>query len=250
MGTSSWSISTDITRELGHRRMLRRLDTESPSITSGHVRPSTASTGTLDSHIVNIYFIFEWYNVCYWSLADSFISALDLEEKRLKKKGLSFWSIHNSVIVLHTLSLCVLVGLVYLFGWPAVRQSTSRDRLTWSIQAPFFLVQSFVAFSLLEVVNYIEHYGLDRKEIQPGKYTRVREAVNVRLIPIIGDTYALLECWIPIQQLFIVQIAAPFRSSHSCRPAISSTAIFREQSADAIGLPCHDSNSIGATSVV
>jgi len=28
----------------------------------------------------------------------------------------------------------------------------------------FFLGQSFIAFSLLEIINYIEHYGLERQE--------------------------------------------------------------------------------------
>ena len=30
-----------------------------------------------------------------------------------------------------------------------------------------------MAFSLLELVNYVEHYGLSRAEISPGKYERV-----------------------------------------------------------------------------
>jgi len=36
----------------------------------------------------------------------------------------------------------------------------------------FFALQSLVAFSSLEVTNYIEHYGLVRKEISPGIYER------------------------------------------------------------------------------
>ncbi len=41
--------------------------------------------------------------------------------------------------------------------------------------ALYFIVQSIVAVSLLEVVNYIEHYGLLRKKMNDGKY----EPVNV-----------------------------------------------------------------------
>lgn len=40
----------------------------------------------------------------------------------------------------------------------------------------FFVAQGAVAFSLLEVVNYLEHYGLLRREISPGSYERVRPA--------------------------------------------------------------------------
>jgi alkane 1-monooxygenase len=36
-----------------------------------------------------------------------------------------------------------------------------------------FVAQSVVAFSLLEAVNYIEHYGLVRRELAPGKYEPV-----------------------------------------------------------------------------
>jgi alkane 1-monooxygenase len=36
----------------------------------------------------------------------------------------------------------------------------------------FFAVQSLVAMVLLETINYIEHYGLERREIRPGVYER------------------------------------------------------------------------------
>ena len=34
-------------------------------------------------------------------------------------------------------------------------------------------VQSILAFSLLEIVNYTEYYGIVRKEISPGRYATV-----------------------------------------------------------------------------
>jgi len=37
----------------------------------------------------------------------------------------------------------------------------------------FFLFQSLVAFVLLELVNYIEHYGLSRKPLGNGRYEKV-----------------------------------------------------------------------------
>jgi alkane 1-monooxygenase len=50
--------------------------------------------------------------------------------------------------------------------------STLLNRVTWEVPV-FFFVQSFLAFTLLELVNYVEHYGIVRKEISPGKYERV-----------------------------------------------------------------------------
>ena len=37
-----------------------------------------------------------------------------------------------------------------------------------------FLIQAFVAVLLLELVNYIEHYGLTRKNLENGKYEFVQ----------------------------------------------------------------------------
>ncbi|HEY9117509.1 MAG TPA: fatty acid desaturase, partial [Roseivirga sp.] len=42
----------------------------------------------------------------------------------------------------------------------------------WQVPV-FFFAQSVLAFTLLELVNYIEHYGIVRKELEPGKYERV-----------------------------------------------------------------------------
>jgi alkane 1-monooxygenase len=46
------------------------------------------------------------------------------------------------------------------------------NRIPWEVPL-FFFAQSFLAFSLLELVNYVEHYGIMRKEISPGRYERV-----------------------------------------------------------------------------
>ncbi len=41
--------------------------------------------------------------------------------------------------------------------------------------AVFFLAQSLVAITLLEIVNYVEHYGLQRRPLGDGRYERVTE---------------------------------------------------------------------------
>lgn len=40
----------------------------------------------------------------------------------------------------------------------------------------FFVAQSIVGFTLLEIINYLEHYGLQRKELRPGRFERVQPA--------------------------------------------------------------------------
>ena len=50
-------------------------------------------------------------------------------------------------------------GLIAWFGWSV---------------APWLVVQAVLGFSLLEVVNYLEHYGLRRQKMPNGRYERVR----------------------------------------------------------------------------
>ena len=38
------------------------------------------------------------------------------------------------------------------------------------------MAQGVVAFTMLEVINYLEHYGLERRETRPGRYERVQPA--------------------------------------------------------------------------
>ncbi|MCE7993118.1 MAG: alkane 1-monooxygenase [Roseivirga sp.] len=103
----------------------------------------------------------------FWlrSVVGGYRSAWKLERARLERKGKAFWSIGNEMIwytVLPVLFCALLTAVVSL--WQSV--------FMWQVPL-FFFVQSFLAFSLLEIVNYIEHYGIVRKEISPGKYERV-----------------------------------------------------------------------------
>jgi alkane 1-monooxygenase len=95
----------------------------------------------------------------------SFKSAWNIEKKRLQKKGVPVWSFENEMI----LYVLVTLGLA-LALFAAVSYATGS--LQW-VSLGFFFAQSWFAFSLLELVNYIEHYGLQRKEIAPGKYEKV-----------------------------------------------------------------------------
>jgi len=97
------------------------------------------------------------------SVVFSFLSACHLESKRLQKENLSVYSLrHNQMI-----QYVMFIGLTFvMFGLIGGIGSVI-----------FFLAQSIVGFSLLEIVNYIEHYGLRRKEIG-GKGSGVYEKVS------------------------------------------------------------------------
>ncbi|MGM0766609.1 MAG: alkane 1-monooxygenase [Pseudomonadota bacterium] len=87
----------------------------------------------------------------------NFLNAWKLEAERLQRKGHKALSWRNELIWWYSLSALVGVGFTVAFGW---------------LGAAFFLGQSFVAFTLLEIVNYLEHYGLHRRKLDNGRYER------------------------------------------------------------------------------
>lgn len=94
-------------------------------------------------------------NVYYHVLASTIrgnISAWKIEAKRLRRKNVSLFSFQNAFLRGHGMSL-VLVGLAYLMGG-----------LTgmW-----FFIACALWGKALLEIVNYMEHYGMVRLPEQP-----------------------------------------------------------------------------------
>jgi alkane 1-monooxygenase len=89
------------------------------------------------------------------SVWNNFKNAWILEAKRLQRRGLPAW--RNEMLVWSLLSLMFAVAAWYFFG---------------AMGLLFFLAQSVVAFCELEVINYIEHYGLTRRETGHG-YERV-----------------------------------------------------------------------------
>ncbi len=103
----------------------------------------------------------------FWlrSVFNGYSSAWQLEFARLKRKGFAKWGVKNQMIwfailpVLFTALLTVLSSIYFgVYKWEVI---------------VFMTVQSILAFSLLEIVNYIEHYGIVRKEVSPGRYETV-----------------------------------------------------------------------------
>jgi alkane 1-monooxygenase len=92
-------------------------------------------------------------------VVDSVKSAVELERSRAKRVGIAAWSLKHR-LTRYSLTLAGIYAVLALTtGWAGVL---------------FFALQSFIAFTLLEVINYVEHYGLQRREKSPGKYERVQ----------------------------------------------------------------------------
>jgi alkane 1-monooxygenase len=86
-------------------------------------------------------------------------SALEIEREHLERDGHKFWSLRNDIFNAWLMTLVLFGGLALAFG-PVV--------------LPYLLIQAVIGFSLLEVVNYLEHYGLLRQTREDGRYERTR----------------------------------------------------------------------------
>ncbi|MFN3851933.1 MAG: alkane 1-monooxygenase [Spirosomataceae bacterium] len=103
----------------------------------------------------------------FWkqTLVGSFRSAWQIEQKRLEKQGKNPNGIQNEMyrVILFPILLCTIMTLTMSF---------LSGRFEWIIPV-FFIVQSVIAILSLECVNYIEHYGITRREVSEGRYERV-----------------------------------------------------------------------------
>ncbi|MFY9264496.1 MAG: alkane 1-monooxygenase [Solirubrobacterales bacterium] len=88
-------------------------------------------------------------------------SAWRLENTRFERLGRSRWTINNDILNAWLMSLVLFGGLTAIFGW---------------VVLPYLVIQGVVGFCLLEVVNYIEHYGLLRQHADGDRYERCRAA--------------------------------------------------------------------------
>jgi alkane 1-monooxygenase len=106
-----------------------------------------------------------FYGFWWRSVTQGYLSAWHLELERLKKKGQGFWSLSNQMIWFQFFPIAFIVFFFGLFSF-------IQGRWVWEVPA-FFFVQSFLAFSLLELVNYLEHYGMERAKLPSGQYEKV-----------------------------------------------------------------------------
>lgn len=87
----------------------------------------------------------------------SLTSSWHLERERLARTGSSPWTYKNDILNAWAMTLALYAILIAVFGW---------------VVLPYLVIQSVVGASLLEVVNYLEHYGLMRQKREDGRYER------------------------------------------------------------------------------
>lgn len=87
----------------------------------------------------------------------SLASAWGIEKTRLARAGKSPWTWENENLQAWGVTALLFGALALAFGW---------------VVLPFLIVQAAIGASLLEAVNYIEHYGLLRQKSGDGRYER------------------------------------------------------------------------------
>ncbi len=93
------------------------------------------------------------------TVSGSLRSAWRLEQPRFRRRHQSHWSLRNDVLNAWALSLALWGALLLVFGLRIL---------------PFLVLQALVGIALLEIVNYLEHYGLLRQREASGRWERVR----------------------------------------------------------------------------
>lgn len=97
---------------------------------------------------------YEFYPRC---VIGSIKSGWNLERKRLEKQGKSVWSLDNEILEGWLLTSAIWGAMIAWLGWAVL---------------PFMIITAIYGGSLLEIVNYLEHYGLLRQKKEDGSYER------------------------------------------------------------------------------
>jgi alkane 1-monooxygenase len=87
----------------------------------------------------------------------SYLSAWKIANNEMRKKGLPILHLKNEMLQAHLIQFA-LVALIFFMFTPLI--------------TAYFLAAAFIGILLLETVNYIEHYGLQRKQNASGNYER------------------------------------------------------------------------------
>ena len=91
-------------------------------------------------------------------LRGEFLDTWQIESARQARRQRSRWSLQNR-LVRYVLTWLVIYGVIAVVaGWQG---------LIW------FALQSLIGITMLAMVNYLEHYGLTRREIAPGRFEPV-----------------------------------------------------------------------------
>ena len=116
-----------------------------------HTRVATPEDPATSRFGENFY---EFFPRC---VVGSFKSAWEIEAKRLQREGKSVWNYSNDNLQTWAMTLVFWTAITVWLGWTALAMA---------------VIAAVYGGSLLEVVNYLEHYGLKRQKRADGGYER------------------------------------------------------------------------------
>ncbi len=99
------------------------------------------------------------YSFWFRSISGVYRGAWRISNSEMKKKGLPAFHWRNEMLQLQMLTLLFLAAIIIIFGLAAL---------------PYFLAAATIGILLLETVNYIEHYGLERMQTKDGRFERTQ----------------------------------------------------------------------------
>lgn len=96
----------------------------------------------------------------YWrAIPQGYVEVWEIEKKRLGREGTSVFNPIRNRLIMYNVSHVLYLGFIYkVFGGYTVA---------------FHLVYSLIITLMFEAVNYLEHYGLERKKDANGNYESV-----------------------------------------------------------------------------
>ena len=97
------------------------------------------------------------YTFYFRTIIFSYISAWKIANDDCRKKKKTVFGLSNEMIQAHLVQLLLLILIWFFFG---------------GLICLYFIAAATIGITLLETVNYIEHYGLQRKLTKEGNYER------------------------------------------------------------------------------
>lgn len=96
----------------------------------------------------------------FWirSIIGTYLNAWRIENKERRRKKKTEWSLGNEMLQYQLIQLGIVLGIYWILGTNAMLA---------------FIASAIIGILLLETVNYIEHYGLERKKINEHRYEDV-----------------------------------------------------------------------------
>lgn len=98
------------------------------------------------------------YNFVPRAIYGTTMHAWQIENQQLARNGLSTWSLQNSMLQYLAIYLALILVAFYIGGFKGVL---------------YFVGQALMAIILTEIINYVEHYGLERELLPNGQYEPV-----------------------------------------------------------------------------